>query len=84
MLTGYMTYFSQVCDMSDRDGEGEAPLPTPAPRKTAVASSHVHLPPPHFDPSSSCLFSSFAQTWLAYIYVTKPPVSKQLAILLLC
>ena len=70
--------------MSDGNGKGEALFPTPSPRQAVVASSHVRLPPPCFDSTSSFSFSSFAQTRLAYIYLVEPPVSKQLHILLLC
>ena len=64
--------------MSEDDSEHGASLPTPAPSST---SPRVGFSPPHFDSTSS---SSFSRTWLAYIRVTEPPVSKQLDMLLLC
>ena len=67
--------------MSEDDSEHGASLPTPGPRST---SPRVRFSPPRFDSTSFSLFSVFSQTWLAYIRITEPPVSKQLDMLLLC
>ena len=67
--------------MSEDDSEHGASFPTPATRST---SSRVRFSPPHFDATSSSSLSAFSRTWLAYIRVTEPPVSKQLDMLLLC
>ena len=67
--------------MSKDDSEHRASLPTLAPRAT---SPRVRFSPPRFDSTSSTSFSAFSRTWLAYIRVTEPPVSKQMDMLLLC
>ena len=67
--------------MSEDDSEHGASFPTAAPRYT---SPRVRFSPPRFDSTSSSSFSAFSRTWLAYIRVTEPLVSKQLDMLLLC
>ena len=67
--------------MSEDDSKHGAIFLTPAPRCT---SSLVRFSPPHIDSTSSSSFSAFSRTWLAYICVTEPPMSKQQDMLLLC
>ena len=67
--------------MSEDNSEHGASLPTPVPRAT---SPRVSFSPPHFDSTSSSSFSAFSRTWLAYIRIAEPLVSKQLDMLLLC
>ncbi len=66
--------------MSEDNSKHGAIFLTPAPR---CISSLVRFSP-HIDSTSSSSFSAFSRTWLVYIRVTEPPVSKQQDMLLLC